>query len=72
MKLRQCYFKAFVGRGSGNKRQAIVRATCGSPYTAFVRRHYKALSLLSGPDGSAVTCLARDPFGKPDWALTNI
>ena len=35
MKPRQCDFKAFVGQGSANERQAIVRATCGSPYTAF-------------------------------------
>ena len=32
----------------------------------------KALSLLSGPEESAVTRLAKGPYGEPDWALTNI
>ena len=65
MKPRQCDFKAFVGRGSGNERQAIVRATCGNPYKAFgLSGVTKALSLLSGPDESAVTRLAKGPDGE--------
>ena len=37
MKPRACDIKASVRWGSGNERQAIVKASCGGPYTAYVQ-----------------------------------
>ena len=65
MKPRADDFKGFIRRGSGNKHQIINRVTCR---VALIRRFpgvTKALSRLSGPDGSDVTRLARGPYGEP-------
>ena len=45
MKPRQCDFKGFVGRG------------CGSPYTAFIRRHYNTIITIGvGRERRYVPC----------------